>query len=136
MGTNELTKLKQKLLYSFEKANDMELRTGITERASWSYNKSKAVDYALKHCTDEPQYSANNGMGSDCANFVSKCIHAGGIKTDAEWYPASGESWGSDNWIRTGFYGNGGVVPYMTNKKYFEKADSISKVVKGSILYG
>lgn len=115
--------------------SDENLPSALDARASWSYNKSKAVRYALKHSLDEPQYSEDNGMGSDCANFVSKCINAGGIKTDSEWYPADGNNWGSDNWIRTGFYNNGGVVPYMTKKRYFKKTSSKGKVVKGNILY-
>lgn len=90
------------------KANDENKESGLLDKAidvlSGSYDKAKAVDYALKHCTDEPQYSQKNGKGSDCANFVSKCINAGGIKTDSKWYPGTGESWGSDNWIRTGYY--------------------------------
>ena len=35
------------------------------------YDRTAAVDYALEHALDEPEfYSEGN---SDCANFVSKC---------------------------------------------------------------
>ena len=77
-----------------------------------SYSRASAVAYAVAHAMDPPEYNADNG-GSDCANFVSKCIHAGGIPTGGVWYP------GGDDWIRTGFYNNGGVVPYMRNKGYY-----------------
>lgn len=47
---------------------------------SVSYNKNSAVKYAKDHAKDAPEFSSANGMGSDCANFVSKCLHAGGIQ--------------------------------------------------------
>ena len=65
---------------------------------------------------DEPEFSSANGMGSDCANFVSKCINAG------------------DNWMRTGYYDNGGVKTYMTNKGYFQKTTK-AKAKKGGFMF-
>lgn len=96
-----------------------------------SYNASDAVDYAIAHATDEPEYSKANGNGSDCANFVSKCINAGGIPQDrtGNWYQ------GSTNWIRTGYNNNGGVVPYLTGKGYFASVSSSSSATEGSIMY-
>lgn len=96
-----------------------------------SYNASDAVDYAVDHATDEPEYSKANGNGSDCANFVSKCINAGGIPQDrtGNWYQ------GSTNWIRTGYNNNGGVVPYLTDKGYFASVSSSSSATEGSIMY-
>ncbi|MDE6968493.1 MAG: amidase domain-containing protein [Eubacterium sp.] len=108
----------------------------IMQTRAVSYNKSAAVRYAKNHATDEPEYSTANGMGSDCANFVSKCLNAGGIPEDRAggWYraPRAG-AYGGDNWIRTGYYNNGGVVPYMLNKDYF-KAVSKSNATLGSII--
>ncbi len=46
---------------------------------SVSYSKSDAVDYAVEHVKEEPEYSAANNNGGDCANFVSKCVNAGEI---------------------------------------------------------
>lgn len=37
--------------------------------------------------------------------------------------------------MRTGYYNNGGVVPYMTGKDYFYKESDTSKVFAGSIMY-
>ena len=56
------------------------------------YNRIEAIDYASKHYeeddynTDEyPRFDGDNGHG-DCANFVSQCIHAGGLEMNEEWY--------------------------------------------------
>ena len=78
---------------------------------SVSYNKNSAVKYAKDHAKDAPEFSSANGMGSDCANFVSKCLHAGGIPIDKDgkWYPSSQSgAYAGDNWMRTGYYNNGG----------------------------
>ena len=96
-----------------------------------SYSKSDAVAYAVAHAKDVPEYSAANNNGSDCANFVSKCVNAGGIPQDrsGNWYQ------GSTNWIRTGYNNNGGVVPYLTSKGYFAAVSSSSSATLGSIMY-
>lgn len=100
-----------------------------------SYNKNDAVKYATDHATDEPEYSTANGNGSDCANFVSKCVNAGGIPQDKTggynkgWYP------GSLNWIRTGYNGTDGVVLYLSGKGYFGAVSSTSKVTLGTIMF-
>ena len=73
---------------------------------SVSYNKNSAVKYAKDHAKDAPEFSSANGMGSDCANFVSKCLHAGGIPIDKDgkWYPSSQSgAYAGDNWMRTGY---------------------------------
>lgn len=100
-----------------------------------TYNASDAVEYAVEHATDVPEYSTENGNGSDCANFVSKCINAGGIPQDTSggyskgWYP------GALNWIRTGYNGTDGVVIYMTDKGYFASVSSSADATEGSIMY-
>lgn len=96
---------------------------------SVSYNPSQAAAYAFAHATDKPQYYKEGN--SDCANFVSKCIHAGGIPEDK-----SG-GWYQDSliWIRTGYGNKDGVVPYMVRKGYFASTSSSSKVTLGSIMY-
>jgi len=102
-----------------------------TQITTISYDASAAVEYAVAHATDEPEYSKANGNGSDCANFVSQCINAGGIPQDraGNWYQ------GSTNWIRTGYNKNGGVVPYLTGKEYFAPVASSSSATEGSIMY-
>ncbi len=102
-----------------------------------SYDRIAAQSYALAHGTDVPEFSAANGMGSDCANFVSKALNAGGIPVDksGNWYPSpSSGSYAGDNWMRTGYYANGGVVPYVVGKGYFALQSTFSKVAAGAIL--
>lgn len=43
-----------------------------------SYNRNKAVSYAYKWALSRnPKYYNFDGIGGDCTNFVSQCIHAG-----------------------------------------------------------
>lgn len=106
---------------------------------SATYNVDSAVYYAVHHGWDTPQYSAANGLGSDCANFVSHCLLAGGISADTSgnWYPSSSwESYGGTNWIRTGYYAsNGGVVIYMSDRNLFLQHSDPITVPTGSILF-
>ena len=99
------------------------------------YDKDKAVKYATDHATERPEYNSEDGTGSDCANFVSKSVNAGGIPEDRSggystgWYPAS------LNWIRTGYNGKEGVVLYLSGKGYFGSVSGTSKVTLGSIMF-
>lgn len=99
-----------------------------------TYRPSDAVSYAVEHATDEPEYSAANGNGSDCANFVSKCLFEGGIPKDTDggysagWYP------GSLNWIQTGYNGETGVVLYLQKKGYFAPASDSDIIWGGNVM--
>ncbi len=43
------------------------------------YNREDAVAYAHKWALSRnPQYMSFSGIGGDCTNFVSQCLHAGG----------------------------------------------------------
>ena len=55
------------------------LISAAAESSNSLYDASRAVAYAVAHAKDIPEYSAANNNGSDCANFVSKCINAGGF---------------------------------------------------------
>jgi len=103
-----------------------------------TYNIGWATGYAAQHGTDGPEYCQGND--SDCANFVSKCLNAGGIPTDkaGEWYGSS--SWRSydcgDNWWRTGKNNNGGVKIYMADtKNYFTKSNRDNASMGGFIYW-
>ncbi len=107
-----------------------------------TYSRMAATEYAIEHATDVPEFSGSGN--SDCANFVSKCLAAGGIPVDEEgkWYPAT--TWGNTdtcgvNWMRTGYYQNSqgvytGVKPYMVNKGYFSEVEE-SEVNIGTFMY-
>jgi len=115
--------------------NELQSKVLLT---SLTYDRIDARDYARNHAYDTPEYPSGTVPGSDCANFVSKSLNAGGIPEDAtgDWYRASTwGGWAGDNWFRTGYYNNGGVVPYMTDKGYFYKQNDESKVYAGSIMY-
>ena len=51
------------------------------------YSANKAIEYAKRWALiPNPKYIfARTG---DCANFVSQCLYAGGIKTTSLWFPA------------------------------------------------
>lgn len=89
-----------------------------------SYNRIAARDYAYKYWSSyNPAYTSYKGNGGDCANFVSQCIHAGGIPTDATWKADS------VSWIRAS-----AVPSYMVNKGYATKT-SYTNATAGSVAY-
>lgn len=104
-----------------------------------TYDITLATEYAKAHAMDIPEYSAANGLGSDCANFVSFCIMAGGIEadTEGEWYPSSRSGgYGSGNWIRTGYTPSiGGVTIYMNAQNLFFKQANPILVPAGSVMF-
>ena len=89
-----------------------------------SYNRIAACDYAYKYWSSyNPAYTSYKGNGGDCANFVSQCLHAGGIPTDATWKADS------VSWIRAS-----AVPSYMMNKGYATKT-SYTNATAGSFAY-
>jgi hypothetical protein len=116
--------------------------TPFVMSANWTYDRLDARDYALDHGTDMPEFYEDGH--SDCANFVSKAINAGGIPTQNgsgtanKWYPATtfgNVGTASLNWIRTGSNGTNGVTIYMVNKGYFYEQANTGLVYAGSIAY-
>ena len=66
---------------------------------TFNYNRHTAAAYAYDHVysnnTDYTYYT-----DSDCANFVSQCLEAGGLPTDATWYHSSSTPYtGSTYWV-------------------------------------
>jgi len=89
-----------------------------------SYNRIAARDYAYKYWSSyNPAYTSYKGNGGDCANFVSQCLHAGGIPTDATWKADS------VSWIRAS-----AVPSYMMNKGYATKT-SYTNATAGNFAY-
>ncbi|UTC67041.1 MULTISPECIES: amidase domain-containing protein [unclassified Treponema] len=87
------------------------------------YNNSAAVNYANKYSSNPLNMSSDisvwnddyNTYENDCANYVSQCIYAGGIRLSGSWYPDS------LIWIRTGSprYASSGITTYMQKKNLF-----------------
>ena len=103
-----------------------------------SYDRIAARDWARKNAFAEQEYPSKEVSGTDCANFVSKALRAGGIPKDepGEWYGSKHwGGWAGKNWLRTGNKTKGGVVPYMTKKGYFSLVKKESKVNAGCIMY-
>ena len=77
----------------------------VSARASYSYNRYAAIGYASRYAnnynTNYPSYS------SDCQNFVSQCVHAGGIPASAYWYS------GTAQWVNVNSFNT-----YMTQNGY------------------
>ncbi|MDR0936003.1 MAG: amidase domain-containing protein [Oscillospiraceae bacterium] len=59
-----------------------------------SYNPANAIAYAHKWAfSRNPRYGDFSNLGGDCTNFISQCLHAGGIPMDytpvTGWYYSS-----------------------------------------------
>ncbi len=93
-----------------------------------SFSRANAVAYAVAHAMDYPEYNKDNG-GSDCANFVSYCIDAGGIPRGGNWKP------GGVDWIRTGCNNENGVVLYMRNHGYYAAVSYAWQSTLASIMF-
>ncbi len=118
-------------------------RAALTRSTSdVSFDDVAAVAYAVANAMEDPEFSTANKKGSDCANFVSKCLHAGGypIDTPGQWYPSvsGGTASTADagiNWMRTGYNNNGGVVPYMLQKGYLTEAQGLIEVFPSAVMF-
>lgn len=63
-----------------------ELRSYLGAAAK-GYNASLAVAYADQYALSyNSAYSNYNSIGGDCANFVSQCLHAGGLSMTDGWF--------------------------------------------------
>ena len=125
-------------LESDARAATVNIDTAIAPQASFTYDRIAARDWARNNWNAAPEYPSSVVSGTDCANFVSKALNAGGIPEDksGKWYRASTwGGWPGDHWFRTGYNGKTGVVIYMTNKGYFNKVTNKSVVSAGCIMY-
>lgn len=77
------------------------------ERVNSYFNVSDACTYAETFAlTPNPNYKYFDGIGGDCANFISQIIHAGGINKTDTWRPYT------HAWIRVE-----DLYSYLINKK-------------------
>lgn len=114
------------------------LASSMGTQASFTYDRIAARDWAWTNWDEDPEYPSDKVPGTDCANFVSKALNAGGIPqdVDSKWYAAATwGGWPGDHWFRTGKNGKTGVIIYMTDKGYFYKETNESLVAAGCIMY-
>ncbi len=94
---------------------------GISLMAISGYSADKAVSYADKYYKNyNTNYSNYNSIGGDCANFVSQCLHAGGVAMNSSWYWKSygsrSSSWSYCPDQRTYFAKKGTLIDNATAK--------------------
>lgn len=96
-----------------------------------SYNPQAAVEYSDKYAISyNSSYSNYNSIGGDCANFVSQCLYAGGLKMTDGWYWKSYEE-RSGSWSYCP-----SQVEYMSkNCGTLVENPSDSQVLKGNPVY-
>lgn len=115
------------------------------------YNSSQAIYYARTYALNyNKQYNSFSGIGGDCTNFVSQCVHAGGIPLSYVWKPYS------NPWIRvhelysyllrmghgiditkSSNYSPGCIVQFYANTKGYYSHSGIltEKLTNGDYLY-
>lgn len=101
--------------------------TGAVHAATASVNWTAVVNYADEYACNgldcsNPAYQRIGG--TDCTNFVSQALHAGGMPTDSSWsYDHSNNSY-TKAWAAVGYFQD-----YFVNTKslaIFERASSMS----------
>lgn len=88
----------------------------------WSCDSGSSKVHESCHNPDYKFYA-----GSDCANFVSQCIHEGGLEIDDAWYPYS------STWTTTGNSG-WGLRQYLTGTGYFFHSNNVYDAFAGSVI--
>lgn len=65
-------------------------KSDIVAHGISGYNRNAAINYAAKHYnspnTPTYPYINHRNVGTDCANFISQSLHAGGISMRDNWY--------------------------------------------------
>jgi hypothetical protein len=80
-------------------------------RKLYIYDRLSAVEYAKKWALgSNPQYKNYKGMGGDCTNFISQCIHAGGIPFDSS---------KKNSWLNWFWYNDSERTPSWTAAEAF-----------------
>lgn len=94
------------------------------KRTNSYFNISDACAYAEKFAlTPNPIYKYFDGIGGDCANFISQIIHAGGISKTKAWTPYT------NAWIRVE-----DLYSYLTGHKLGFTLPNDSLLTKGCLI--
>jgi len=123
------------------------LRYTVAKTNTSVYDASEAIEYARKwngasygswdhtgyNNAEYYAYTQSNGYSGnqDCANFVSQCLHAGGLPMDKTWY----SDWkGSTAWIN-GYSLSNYLVDTLGYKGYTSSQISIDNISAGDVVY-
>jgi len=88
------------------------------------YSNDKAIIYARRHALSyNKQYEDFSNSGGDCTNFVSQCVHAGGIPLSLTWRPYY------TSWIRVNE-----LYYYLLRKGFGKELQSVMPNTPGSII--
>ena len=100
------------------------------------YNRKKAVEYARKYALSKnPEYYFFGGIGGDCTNFVSQCLHAGGfnmVYEDYEGWFYVNSSFRSASWTGVSFFRN-----FILDSTFYPRGRIVNKdeVREGDIVF-
>ncbi len=89
-GLNAAWDIKRK----FQKKNKQTQLESPKMSTRFTYNRIAAKEWANSNAENKSEYPSKTVQGTDCANFVSKALHQGGIPEDktGKWYGSS--TWG------------------------------------------
>lgn len=114
------------------------LDVGIAGAKTTTYNRDYAVSYALRHAKS---YNLKYvSYTSDCTNFVSQCLEAGGYKQTDTWYcgyASSSKKWSVAklNYEYLLKSKKGEFFKKYSMRKNYTKPSSYVNVLKGSVIY-
>ncbi len=102
----------------------------IASNASYNYNPDAAVSYSDTYVYNyNPNYSNYNSIGGDCANFVSQCLHAGGLEMTDGWY------WYSYSNRSSSWSSCSSQISYLSGLGTYIRNPSESQILKGNPVY-
>lgn len=118
--------------------------SAISTLAVSSYNRTNAVNYALKYATSyNSTYSNYTNKGGDCTNFASQVLRAGGAKDGKTSYPTNYD-WSSVRsntglknstaWINADTFRLYWQIKAKSVTKYTTRANVSKNAIKGDIL--
>lgn len=116
------------LLENFKSTFDQNNNNITNDHDSRFYNRyfsnTAAVAYAQKYALNyNPEYRDFTDQGGDCTNFVSQCLHAGGLNLSSAWKPYT-NAWYSVHPLRN----------YLINNNLAEEYDKVSPNPAGSVI--
>jgi len=88
------------------------------------FDSNKAIEYARKYALNyNDDYTNFTEIGGDCTNFISQCLHFGGLPKTRDWKPYS------NPWIRVN-----GLYDYLIYNGYARQIPMDSTLKPGNII--